>query len=171
MAEVFKEYLVKQQKSSTDFLAQVGIIVGAVVLAVLAFMFGGAFLGPLLVVAIVFGAAFLFSRFSKEYEYILTNNELDIDIIYNRARRKRVVTLDIKKIDVMASIKDDMRQADINKKTEKIINASENTNKANTYAIVTTTSTMGACKVLITPSETFLNDLYRQAPNKVFKKL
>lgn len=170
MAEVFKEYLIKQKKSSKDLLAQVGLIVGAFILCAIAFLFGGEFIGPLLIIGILYGTYFLFCRFSREYEYILTNNELDIDVIYNRNTRKRVITIDIRKIDVMASITDERQAHAFNRQGLKLINASDNTNDENTYAIITDTDHFGNCKILITPNSTLLEELYKQAPNKVIRK-
>lgn len=170
MSEVFKEYLIKQKKSQVDLAMQIGLVVGAVVLSVASFLMGGDFIGPILIVGILFGTVYLFNRFSREYEYILTNNELDIDVIYNRTSRKRVITFDMKKIDIMASIKDDRHTAELNRGNFKVINASDNTNEANTYAIIAQSEKYGACKILITPNDALLEDLYRQAPNKVFKK-
>ena len=170
MAEVFKEYLIKQKKSPKDMMMQVGLVVGAIVLSVIAFIVGGDFIGPLVIVGIVFGTGFLFNKFSREYEYILTNNELDIDVVFNRASRKRIITINMKKIDIMASIKDERYGAELNKAGLKVINASENTNEADTYAIITQSEKYGTCKVLITPNDVMLDHLYKQAPNKVFKK-
>lgn len=170
MAEVFKEYLIKQKKSPIDTMMQVGLVLGAIILSIIAFVVGGDLIGPIIIVGIVFGAGFLFNKFSREYEYILTNNELDIDVIFNRSSRKRVMTINMKKIDIMASIKDEKYAAELNKAGLKVINASENTNEANTYAIITQSEKYGACKILITPDDVMLDHLYKQAPNKVFKK-
>ena len=76
----------------------------------------------------------------------------------------------MKKIDVMASIKDDQHASELNRGNFKVINASDNTNEANTYAIITQSEKYGACKVLITPNEALLEDLYRQAPNKYLRR-
>lgn len=170
MAEVFKEYLIKQKKSPIDTMMQVGLVVGAIILSIIAFVVGGDLIGPIIIVGIVFGAGFLFNKFSREYEYILTNNELDIDVVFNRSSRKRVMTINMKKIDIMASIKDEKYAAELNKAGLKVINASENTNEENTYAIITQSEKYGACKILITPDDVMLDHLYKQAPNKVFKK-
>ena len=150
MSETFKEYLIKQKKSPSDVLAQVGLILGTIILIGVAFVLGGDFIGPILIVAILFGAGFLFSRFSREYEYILTNNELDIDVIYNRSRRKRVMTIDMKKIEIMANIKDERHQSEINK-PYKVVNVSDNSNDVNTNFIMTQTPANGACKIFFSP--------------------
>lgn len=170
MSEIFKEYLIKQKKSPKDVMIQTGLIVGAILLSLILFVVGGQFIGPLLVVGIIFGTGFLFNKFSREYEYILTNNEMDIDVIYNRNSRKRVITIDMRKIEFMASIKDERYIGEIAKPGRKVFNTSDNSNKENTYAIVTDTEKFGMCKILITPNDALLDELYKQAPNKVFKK-
>lgn len=168
MSEVFKEYLIKQKKSPKDVAMQGALCVAAVIVSAVLFVLGGAFMGPLLVCGIAFGTYYLFSKLNKEYEYILTNNELDIDVIYNRSSRKRVITVDMRKIDIMASIKD-KNHANALDKQYKVINASDNTDQANTYAIIGENDKYGNFKILITPNDALLEDLFRQSPSKVFK--
>jgi len=167
MAEIFKEYLVKQKKSSKDTVAQIGIGLGVAVLVYLALAFGGGLIGPVIVLVVLFGGMTFFNQFNKEYEYILTNNDLDIDVIFNRSKRKRVITCDMKKIEVMASIQDAKYKHEL-EKADKIINASDGNNDANTYALMIRQNSH-FYKILLTPNEAFLNELYRQAPHKVFK--
>lgn len=169
MSEVFKEYLIKQKKTPKDAIAQTGLCIVAFLISAILFFIGGNFIGPVLICIIIFGTYYLIGKFNREYEYILTNNELDIDVIYNRNARKRVMTINMKKIEIMASIKDSNHSGEINKQGLKLINASDNTNGANTYAIITDTENNGLCKVLITPNESLLNELYKQAPNKIYK--
>ncbi len=167
MADIFKEYLIKQKKSVKDALMQALIVGVAAILVIIAFLFGGAFLGPVIILIILFGAGTFIIRFNKEYEYTLTNNEMDIDVIYNRSKRKRITTVDMKKIQIMASIEDRNSKGEL-ERFNKLINCSDNGNNKNTYAIITSQDNT-LCKILITPNDTFLNELYRQAPNKVRK--
>lgn len=167
MGDVFKEQLVKSKPSSKDKLQKVLVIVGAILVSTLAFMFGGALFGPIIVVAVVWGAVYASAFFKKEYEYSLTNNELDIDVIYNKQRRKRLISIDMKQINVMASIKDDKYTHEI-ARGQKVIEASDGDSKQNTYAIVYGHNGQ-TLKILVTPNEEMLNLLQRQAPNKVHK--
>lgn len=170
MSDVFKEYLIKQKKSPKDLLAQTGLVAGALIISIILFVVGGNFLGPILIVGVIFGTGFLFNKFSREYEYILTNNEVDIDVVYNRTSRKRIITIDMRKINIMASIKDDRYSSELNKPGMKLINASDNSNDENTYAIIAETEKFGLCKILMSPNDALLDALFKQAPNKVFKK-
>ncbi|MDF2613939.1 MAG: hypothetical protein K0S71_1725 [Clostridia bacterium] len=169
MAEIFKEYLVKQKKSASDNLAQTGVVAGAILIAAIALFLGGQLIGPIVILAVLFGAATFFNKFNREYEYILTNNELDIDVIFNRSKRKRVITINMKTIEVMASIQDETRKH-LLEKASKVINASDGKNGANTYVIMVSKDSV-MYKILVTPNEAFLNEMYKQAPHKVFKKI
>lgn len=167
MGDVFKEQLIKAKPSSKDNLQKVLVIVGGILLAALAFMFGGAMFGPIIVVAVAWGAIYLSAFFKKEYEYSLTNNELDIDVIYNKQRRKRLISVDMKQINVMASIKDEKYAHEL-ERGQKVIEASDGEGKSNTYAIVCGHNGQ-TVQIRITPNEEMLNLLNRQAPNKVHK--
>lgn len=52
----------------------------------------------LAIVGILFGTYKLCQKFFIEYEYIVTNNSLDIDTIIARNNRKRLITIDIPNI-------------------------------------------------------------------------
>mgnify|MGYP003196545864 CR=1 FL=1 len=169
MADVFKEYRIEQKKTPQDRLKQVGVVVGAIIVCLVLLMINFS-IGFMLDIAVVCGAGYLLSKLNKEYEYTLTNSEIDIDVIYNKNSRKRIITIDIKKANVMASIKDERHLDEINKTGLKVINTSDNANDESTYAIITESEKVGLCKVLISPNDTLLDELYKQAPNKVFKK-
>lgn len=168
MGDVFKEQLVSVKKSSKDKLNQTLIIIASILLIIIAFMFGGLFIGPVAILGVLWGAWFLMSKLKKEYEYSLTNNELDIDVIYNKERRKKIMVIDMKKIHVMASIKDDRKQDEI-ERAQKIMDFSNGEMTQDTYAIVCEKDG-SVVRVLITPNQEILNLMYKQAPNKVFKQ-
>ncbi len=171
MQATFKEYMVKQKKSSKDVMMQTLIVVCTIVVVLLAMAIGGALLGPIITIAVLLGAGYVFSMFSREYEYILTNEELDIDVIYNRSKRKRVTTINLRKIDVMAAIDDANHRHEIEgKNVAKVINASDNSNDKNTYVIIGETQ-FGITKILLSPSSDFLDEMFRQSPNKIFRRM
>lgn len=171
MTATFKEYMVKQKKSAKDVLMQGLIVVAAVIIILLAMGMGGAIFGPIITVGVLLGAGYLFIMFSREYEYILTNEELDIDVIYNRSRRKRVTTVNLRKMTIMAAMDDANHRHEIEGRgVSKVINASDNSNDKNTYVIIGETQ-FGTTKIIISPSEDFLDEMFKQAPNKIFRRL
>ena len=86
--DVFKEQMVAVKLDGKVKIKKTIIIVAAVIIAVVGMIFGGAFIGPLVVVGLIFGASYLTKGMNLEYEYILTNNALDVDKIMNKERRK-----------------------------------------------------------------------------------
>ena len=97
MKDVFKEQLVKRRSDIRTTMAKAGLVSGAIFLVIIiAFIEVLSFFFPILLVGIIFGTYLVFRRFNIEYEYILTNNELDIDIIYGKSRRKRIFSANVR---------------------------------------------------------------------------
>jgi len=53
------------------------------------------------------GAVYLFRRMDKEYEYIFTNGEIDIDVISGRLSRKRACTIKPEHIEIFLKNSDE----------------------------------------------------------------
>lgn len=166
MGDIFREQLVEVRKTSAVTMKKTGIIILAVILGLVAITFGGSLIGPLVVIGLIMGASYLIKSMNLEYEYILTNNELDIDKIMNKERRKRLLTIDIKQINVMAHIEDGMRKGEI-ERAQKTIDVSSGEKGSNTYVIVFNHNET-LTKLIFEPNEDIKRDIYRQAPSKVF---
>ena len=112
MMDIFCEYIVKKKVELLDVLKVIGIWLLAFLLSTVDILFVTQILGggiSLAIVAILFYFAFLLSKIIYvEFEYALTNNEMDVDKIIGRSRRKRVITVDFKTIELCASVNDAM---------------------------------------------------------------
>jgi hypothetical protein len=108
----------------------------------------------LLIFGLGFGARFLISFLNVEYEYIFTNGELDIDIIYDRSRRKRVFTANLKNAEIMAHILDEThaRTFDAVRETRDF---STGVISDSTYVFITAQNNK-KIKVIIDPNEKML---------------
>lgn len=104
--DIFCEYIVKRKKTIVDFLIIIGGYFAAFLLSVIFILTSQYTLGMwLLLIALVWFGAFILAKTRYiEFEYILTNNELDIDRIFAKSRRKRLLTVDFKNIDICAKI-------------------------------------------------------------------
>jgi hypothetical protein len=51
----------------------------------------------------------LFRRLNLEYEYIVTNGEMDVDKIMGRRSRKRLLTVDCRNFDILAPYSPEFR--------------------------------------------------------------
>lgn len=93
--DIFLEQLVKIKNNVIDYIVMALLIAVALVLAVVLFIYSGAY--PILIfgiVAVVYGTIKLLGMFYKEYEYILTNGTLDIDRITAKSSRVRLLSFE-----------------------------------------------------------------------------
>lgn len=110
--DIFYEYIIRKKYEITDYLLAAAIAVAALILSMVLFvlilMFGQYLsgIGLLLIVGVWWGAFRLIRGRSIEYEYILTNNELDIDKIIAQRGRKRLCSINFKEIEQCACISD-----------------------------------------------------------------
>jgi len=156
MVDVFKEQIVKRQSTATDTLKRVGILVGAFVVSVVGLMVAHGF-GPIIMFGALFGAWFLMSFLRREYEYSFTAGELDIDVIYNRSRRKRVFSARVNDIEIMAHI-DDKVHAGSFQNPQAVKDYSSGVNGNDTYAFIINYENKRT-KVIIEPNEVMLKAL------------
>ena len=110
--DIFCEFIVKKKNEGVDYLITAGIIAASVVLTIVLLVLNVVFgrylagIGLVLIFLLWWGAWRLMQGRNIEYEYILTNNELDIDKIIARRGRKRLCTVNFKEIEQCASIYD-----------------------------------------------------------------
>ncbi|MBQ3162089.1 MAG: hypothetical protein IJC04_08190 [Oscillospiraceae bacterium] len=95
--DIFVEQIVKKAPNGKDTAKKVLIVLCTCLLAaVLAFvmMFMPAFSGValLLLFGVMYGSYYLITGIDVEYEYIVTNGEMDIDKIIAKRKRSRLIT-------------------------------------------------------------------------------
>lgn len=94
--DTFFEQIVPIKKTAKEFilLFLVWLLAGVLAAFLVLFVLGPAF-GLIAAGLIFYGAFHLSKRLFIEFEYIVTNNILDIDKIIAKSSRKRVVSIDI----------------------------------------------------------------------------
>ena len=111
-SDVFIEQMVKKNFESKDWMIIAALGFAAVFLSILVFVLALGILpqlstiGLLLIAGIWYGYYILVTRRRIEYEYILTNSEMDIDKIMAKRTRKRVASFDFKEAELVACVKD-----------------------------------------------------------------
>jgi hypothetical protein len=103
LADTYIERIIKRKADSRQRLARLAIVLGGFVLVMASVVLGnmiGFQLFPIIfALSCFFGYRFMKQQ-SWEFEYAVTNGEIDVDRIYGQSARKRVVTVDCKNIDV-----------------------------------------------------------------------
>lgn len=125
----FIEYMIQQKKTAKDIIKQVLVYTIAVfislILMVAAFIFIPQFISfaPMVIALVFFGAYKITSAYNVEYEYILTNGELDIDKITNRKKRKRLLTVHCKTFTCFSKVGNPEYKNEENAQFSKVIDA------------------------------------------------
>ena len=102
MSDLYSEFLVKKESTAKDAIVKYGLIVLTVLAAG-----AGLFINPLLLVlAIALGVAcyFVIPRTDLEYEYLFVNGEFDIDMVMAKAKRKKVMSVNLSEADLIAPL-------------------------------------------------------------------
>lgn len=154
MGDVFKEQLVKRENTFKETAIRICGWVLVVLLSILVFFNLGPFIGLLVAFVAGFGARFLMGYLNVEYEYIFTNGELDIDIIYDLARRKRVFTMNMKQFEIMAHVEDKNHEGTF-AGAQETRDYSSGVIGSNTYAFLTVYEGKKV-KVIIEPNDKML---------------
>lgn len=102
MNDSYYEQIVKG-KAKPGIIA-LNIVLLLVAIASLFMMMIIPFLMLVLVAAIVVFYLYSYARMKVEYEYMVINSEFEISMIYNKAKRKEALSLDLKTIEVAAPI-------------------------------------------------------------------
>lgn len=161
------EQLVQKKKTGADTAKKILISAGALIIAsffmYLAMM--GMFTMVIFAVGVLAGGIWLLGSFGIEYEYIITNNEMDIDKIIGRRKRKRMITVDFKRAEDFGRYTPDN---DI--KADATVHAYTGVDK-DAYYLVVTHNDYGRVKVIFNPNERLRESIMQEIPNTLRVKL
>ena len=162
----YKEYLVKRKKGAKEILLSVLIYIAAVILSLSAMIFLPAMAGVELLVSVgfLYGGYWLSSKFNREFEYIVTEDSVDVDVIFNASRRKRLIAFSMKEVEMIASVKSDEYKS-FSKGGYQEIDATTRRKDANVYFAAVEKN--GKFLVKFEPPVTALQELRKYAPSKV----
>jgi len=166
--DVFMEKIVSRRKTGKDYLKIAGVLLLSVIVLILISMFGGyiGFLVPLLLVGVGYGLYMLITSMNVEYEYIVTNGDLDIDQIIARRKRKRIFSCKAKELELMAKVGSD-EWRDAQKQTgRKLLDCSSAIAADSNWFIL---SEYKGQKLLVVfaPDERMLKSMRRFNPSKI----
>lgn len=163
----FKEYLVKRKKGAKEICCTVLLYIAALVLAFLCMNFipsiGG--LEALLAVGCLYGAYWISSKFNREFEYVITDDCVDIDVIYNASNRKKLISFSIKDVEILASVKDANYNSKLKGEYKRIVDATTARADADVYFAVLEND--GRTLIKFEPPYAALEALKKIAPSKV----
>ncbi|MBQ9859309.1 MAG: hypothetical protein IJO76_01350 [Clostridia bacterium] len=101
--DTFIEQIVQKKKDASEWSVIVGVVIALLLICCLLFLFSGlvfvTVLTPFILIGAGYGGWYLLTSQNKEFEYCVTNGDIDIDCIIARRRRKRLVSVAGRKVE------------------------------------------------------------------------
>ena len=167
--DTFFEQITAIRESGKEISLIISIWLAALLLSAAAFLFLGT-LGLIIIFGIGYGAWWLSSKFNVEYEYIVTNDTLDIDKITNKSSRKRVSSINISKVERLEKFNPSLIQ---NAPKESLVFAC-NQDDENAFLMVSSDEGAKPTYIVFAPNEKIQNGIKKSLPKflaiSAFKK-
>lgn len=164
----FCEQLVEKKKTTADIVKMVAISLG-LILGASACMVASIYLRFTFFVFVAVGllalGVWLVSGMNVEYEYIITNNEMDIDKIIGRRKRKRMITVDLSKTDDFGKY-----PSENNVESDTTVHATTGLEK-NAHYLLVQHKDYGKVKVIFNPNEKIREAIVQEFPNSLSARL
>ncbi|HJA81563.1 MAG TPA: hypothetical protein H9776_07435, partial [Candidatus Mediterraneibacter intestinipullorum] len=142
MNDALYELIVARRPKPYDLPVRILVILAVVAIAVLGMPFLGFFSFTIALLVAVLAYYFIFPRLNVEYEYILLNHDIQIDVIYNRSKRKNLQNFDIQTAEIIAP-KGSPRLNSF--KPDKVFDFSSGNPSARVYVIMIALDKNNAC--------------------------
>ena len=168
MEKVYTEQIVRRESRASDWLIRFGaIFLTLLICYIMLMVFPQAF-----AILLALGAWFdfiLWRRMSKEYEYIFTDGQLDVDCIYSRSTRRSMVSLSSREFDIIAPASDPDYKSLFDKKYDKVLDAGRGGIRENTYIAISNKDEK-SLKMLFEPNEEMLALMHKHMPRTLIMK-
>lgn len=163
MSDYYTEQLIKKQTTMKDICVKILLILAVVMSVLIVFLFP---LGIILPVAVIVAAVIFFRRLDVEYEYLYVNGDLDIDKIMHKAKRKRLFSMSVNDLELLAPVDAvELRQY----QRAKTYDYTSCSGQGKVYALVVAERGQTK-KILFEPNETIIEGFYLLAPRKVVRR-
>ncbi len=164
MNESYKELLVKKDRGIKETLIRFLSLLPTVFLGFLTFVTGN-MIFFIIVIALGVRDYFAFQWTDIEYEYLYLDKEISVDKIMAKTRRKRVTTLSVEKVEIMAPEKSHQLDSYRNRQTKVTdLSAGHDLPDQKLYWIFYE----GNQRILMNLTEDFARTIKGIAPRKVF---
>ena len=102
MNDALYELIVARKPKAYDLVIRILVIFLIIAVGLGGMLFIGMTAFLIAVFIAVLAYYFIFPRLNVEYEYILLNHDMQIDAIYNKAKRKSLMNIDIQSAEIIA---------------------------------------------------------------------
>ncbi len=163
--DTYIEHMVRRRKSVADVIMAVLIVlIGLGLIYFATFLYVMPVIMLLLVAGIIYGTYKFVTRINTEYEYIVTNYELDVERIINRRTRKRIETVNLRLLEDFDLCGSPKEARYINDKEYKKIIACESVKEG--YAFLVYTKNDKKTALFFTPNQKIIDHIRKVNPGK-----
>ena len=165
MNDALYEQLISRRPKAYDLPVRILVILVIVAVALLGMPFIGFLSFMIAVILAVVAYYFIFPKLNVEYEYIILNHDLQIDAIYNKAKRKRLQNIDIQEAEIIAP-KGSPRLNSY--KPDKVYDYSSGNPSGKAYAIMMPMDQKNAC-IYIEPDAKMIDHMKQWMGMKMYQ--
>ncbi len=163
----YKEQIIKVKPTLSTYFSKALIWLLALAIAFVSFYFAihsGLTFIMLLSAAVIYAAYKVNCSLNIEFEYIATNGSVDVDKIINKSSRKRIVSFDCAKVEMVEKT-DSFKQKLPGVKT---FICTDNLESA--YIFTVPTKEFGKCRVVFSPNEEFIKHIKMFVPRSLISE-
>lgn len=164
--DVFVEQIVAKKKGGKEWGIIALVLLALVVVAAVCFLFMGYLLmfAPLLLIGAGYGAWWLITQQNVEFEYSVTNGDIDIDQIIARRKRKRIVSVGGQKIEAAGRY---VPAQWANRPVDRFVVAAPSANEEGLYYFSYHSKKRGHTVVVFQPDERVRDAFYKGLPRLI----
>lgn len=168
--DFFSEHIIKRKKTTQDVMSVIiTFMVAFMAFYLILVQFGAgklAVLIPIEIALVIFGVYMVISSLNVEYEYSVTNGELDIDKIIAKRKRKKFVRLNLKDVEYFALLDDKHIAVAEDPSVDCVMDASGSIDSPNVYFVIFFNNSQKVC-LLFEPTKEMVENFANYIPRSL----
>ena len=149
MNDQFYEQIIKKKNGAKEMIIYIAIGISLLLLSIYGFLVLGVMIIPFVLLAVFLVYRFILIRLKVEYEYSIVNYDLQIDAIYNKEKRKEVMSINLREANMVAlSDSESIKRI----KVDKVKNYTSGTSKSGVISIIVNSGSK-KYNIMIEPDE------------------
>ena len=168
--DFFNEWIVKRKKTAQDYMSVIITVMVAIMAlygVVIQFLMGKViYFIPVEIAVVIYVAYKIIISMNVEYEYSVTNGDLDIDRIVSKKRRKKLVSIKLRDAEYFAPFEDEHIRVAEDTSIKRVIDASSSIDAPRLYFIIYYNNSEKTC-LLFEPTDEMIENFSHYRPRSL----
>ena len=166
MNDIYNEIMIKRDITASRWIFDILLVFTSINVVILSLMYLAFFAFiPILIVIIL--VPYLLRGRNVEYEYVLTNDQLDFDKIIGRRRRKQLYSLDVRNIELLAPMTVAYKEDFFAAKSNKTVDLASNARAPGRWFVVFNDHKDGKVTVVFEPTVNMVKNISIFIPRRI----